>query len=213
MNNNYLDEYIKYYVDDNFKRRLIKFHLSCDTSILENSQVLPITLYNDLQAKQKKPKYPDIKISCESFDTADSTLQEILDILGELISQYNIITFLPIISVKTNDNKIFNYGINFDEKKLLLYSKCENNFILQNSSLYIITYFMNIDEGILLYHSDAYIKSILQIGHIKNSLENKIKNKYVISNHMNGKQRWTKALEINPNMELLIATTTLGIKI
>lgn len=210
MNNYYWDEYIRYYVNEDLKKKIIKFYLSSDESIFEKNDFIPAVLLEQWKKRIKEVNYPDTKISEVSFDKLNNELQNIINCLHDCIKYLNEIVFLPILSVRGEENAIYNYGINFADSKIVLYNVYLNDFMKKNNLSFIISYFQNIDESILLFGSEAYLKTILQVGFIKGSLENWLSKSFNINEITEPRQRWTHGLGINPYRELLISSTCIG---
>nr|WP_288825083.1 hypothetical protein [uncultured Clostridium sp.] len=214
MNDNYYwDEYIKFYVDEHIKKNILKFYLSTNNNLFKNDKYIPDFLLDSWKSKLRYNIYPDINISSFHFNTLDSELKTVVDLIVESIKAAELITFLPILSINSDDNTILNFGINIKDKELILYSKYSSNYMTTNKIQYVISYFLNLEESILMYGAEAYTKTILEIGYIKQSLEIKLSNYYLLNEESKPRQEWTHDLAINPNRELLITTTSIGKKL
>ncbi|MDR7811985.1 hypothetical protein [Lacrimispora sp.] len=210
MNNYYWDEYINYYVNDDLKKKIVKFHLSSDESIFGMYNPMPIELFEQWKKQLATINYPDTKISTLPFNKLSYELHDIINVLNSYIKNLKEIAFLPIVSIKVDEDLIYNYGIDFSNSEIVLYNIYKSDFMIKNNYNYIISYFQNVDESILLYGSEAYLEIALQIGYIKGSLENWLKKRFTIKNIMEPRQRWTHGLGINPYRELLIGSTCIG---
>ncbi len=210
MNNYYWDEYIKYYVNEDLKKKIIKFYLSSDESIFDKDNSMPAELFEQWKKQSEKVNCPDTKISSLSFANLGNELFGIINVLHDYIKNLNEIAFLPIISIKSEEDLIYNYGIDFSNSEAILYNIYKSDFMKTNNLKYVVSYFQNIDESILLYGTEAYIKTALQIGYIKGSLESWLSKRFIIKNIMEPRQRWTHGLGINPYRELLIGSTCIG---
>jgi hypothetical protein len=213
MNDNYYwDEYIKFYVDKNIKKDIQKFFLSTSNNLFKYNNNIPDFSFDRWKSKLQNNIYPDAVITSTQFTSLDSEIAEVATLIAETISNTDLVTFLPILSINSSDNTILNYGININESELILYNKCKCNYMKVNDLKYVISYFMNLDESILMYGSESYTNTILEIGYIKKTLEKKLSINYLLKEFSKHRQEWTHDLGINPNRELLITTTSLGSK-
>lgn len=207
MNKTYWDEYSNLFLDKNIKNDLIKFHLSKSSHYFKEDAQIPKEIADTWKLKIKSIIYSDINMEILEYERMSFELQEILRKFGETILMIENLVVLPILTIIDIPGiKKGNYSINLKKRELVLYKDYieNNNSKLKDAGIYI-TYFLNLNDSILLYGREAYLKGIMQAGYLSYNMEHELKKSeintkdvFVIS------QQWQHNLGINITKALLV---------
>lgn len=217
MSRHYWDEYIKFFIDNNKLRNVLKFHQS-NINLLELDGDVNAELNKKewINIRKNRMIFSDISLKKYNHSELEKDLQELFLIFDSFTKNADFITTFPVLVIYKERSDIESgcYTFNLVDKCLIKYCEIECsellNIMIREGVSWSLSYFLSIEESIAAYGGIGYLKGIFQIGQISKDVEGGMENKLLHNIFINS-QKFTHEIGINLRKQLLIHTSFIGV--
>lgn len=176
MSKHYWDEYLNFNLDINELNRILKFHQSNVYLFDIEKDILNNELKQEwIRTTAGNVIFSDITVKSYSFFELPLFAKKIFEVINNIYNDIEKVLCMPVLSIYSNncDIEMGHYTFNLKDRLLIKYKDIEKEEISNiESEDVILSFFISIERGLLLYNGSGYFESILQVGFISKSIFN-----------------------------------------
>lgn len=204
MNDYYWNEYRSIMLDENLLNETLKYQQRCVE--IKDKKNNPSDLNTIL--KLDHVKFSDTRLRTYSIEQLPEVIQKIYIEINNSYQYTQYKVSMPILTILNKVGKLESgcYSFDFKNKSLILFEKNTSKVEKIIKNVFLLAYFLNIEDAICLYGKKAYINGIKEIGYVSKKIQFFLENTPVIEIKRGTipEQQLTNAMGINLRKCLLI---------